>query len=123
MPQVFYFQDDHGHTPFLDWLDGLTEKTRDKVSDRLERLAELGHLLRRPEADYLRDGVYELRVTRQGIHHRVLYFFHGRNAVVLTQGLEKVSQVPEREIELALRRKSRFEFDPERHTYMGEANQ
>ncbi len=93
------------------------------MSQRLERLAELGHLLRRPEADYLRDGVYELRVTRQGIHHRVLYFFHGRNAVVLTQGLEKESQVPEREIELALHRKSRFECDPERHTYVGEANQ
>ena len=27
-----------------------------------ERLAQLGHELRRPEADYLRDQIYELRI-------------------------------------------------------------
>ena len=123
MPQVFYFKDEAGRVPFLDWFYGLPEKTREPVSVRLERLAELGHLLRRPEADYLRDGLYELRVSRQGIHHRVLYFFHGRTAVVVTQGLEKESQVPDREIELALRRKTRFESDPQRHTHLKEGDQ
>ncbi len=87
------------------------------------RLARLGHLLRRPASDFLRDGIYELRVSRQGIHHRVLYFFHGRDFVVLTQGFEKESEVPDREIELALRRKANFEADPRKHTYVKEAHQ
>jgi hypothetical protein len=33
---------------------------------RLERLREMGHELRRPEADFLRDGIYELRVSLGG---------------------------------------------------------
>jgi hypothetical protein len=31
-------------------------------------------------ADYLRDGIYELRPTFGGIHYRILYFFHGHEA-------------------------------------------
>jgi hypothetical protein len=36
---------------------------------------------------------------------------------VLSHGLMKEREVPPREIELAIRRKSRFEADPEAHTY------
>jgi hypothetical protein len=35
----------------------------------------MGHELRRPEADFLRDGIYELRASLGGVHHRILYFF------------------------------------------------
>jgi hypothetical protein len=52
----------------------------------LERLREMGHELRRPEADFLRDGVYELRVSLQGVHHRILYFFHVTIAAVVSHG-------------------------------------
>ena len=77
----------------------------------------MGHELRRPEADYLRDGIYELRVGLQGVNYRMLYFFHARVAAVLTHGLVKERAVPPREIEEAIRRKRKFESDPERHTY------
>lgn len=50
---------------------------------RLERLGEVGHELRRPEADFLRDGIYELRVSLRGVHRRILYFFHGAVAAVV----------------------------------------
>ena len=43
-----------------------------------------GHELRRPEADFLRDGIYEL-----------LYFFHGQNVAVLAHGLTKEAEAPE----------------------------
>ena len=56
---------------------------------RLERLREMGRELRRPEADFLRDGIYELRVSLQGVHHRILYFFHGAVAAVVSHGLIK----------------------------------
>lgn len=44
----------------------------------------LGHELRRPEADFLRDGIYELRVSLQGQQYRMLYFFHGKVVAVVS---------------------------------------
>jgi len=119
MPQIrilFYVEPQHG-CPLLEWLDDLPPKARDKCVVRLERLAALGNELRRPEADYLRDGIYELRIGLQGIHSRVLYFFHGKNIAVVSHGIVKEDAVPPRQIELALRRKHHYELDPESHTY------
>ena len=76
-----------------------------------------GHELRRPEADFLRDGIYELRVRLRTTNYRMLDFFHVRIAAVLAHGLVKASEVPQRDIELAIRRKLNFELDPDRHTY------
>ena len=116
IPVVFYRESD-GTAPVLDWLDALPAKAQDKCRIKIERLCELGHELRRPEADLLRDGIYELRIGLQGMNYRILYFFHGRTAAVLAHGLLKERVVPSREIEVALTRKRRFEQDPERHTY------
>jgi phage-related protein len=77
----------------------------------------LGHELRRPEGDYLRDGIYELRASYQGVHYRMLYFFHGRVAVVLTHGVVKEREVPTKEIDKAIRAKGAFEGDPSAHTF------
>ena len=77
----------------------------------------MGHELRRPEADVLRDGVYELRVSHQRVHHRILYFFHGTVAAVVSHGLVKERVVPPKEIDRAVQRKKRFEASPSRHTY------
>ena len=84
---------------------------------RLERLREMGHELRRPEADYLRDGIYELRVSLRGVHHRILYFFNGAIAAVVSHGLVKEQVVPPKEIDRAIERKKRFVADPVRHTH------
>jgi phage-related protein len=76
----------------------------------------MGHELRRPESDFLRDGVYELRVRHQSVNYRMLYFFHGRVAVVLSHGLQKEKEVPSREIDLAVKRKTKFTANPKKHT-------
>jgi hypothetical protein len=47
-------------------------------------LEQQGHELRRPIADFLRDGIYELRPSVQGVNYRILYFFSGRNVVVVS---------------------------------------
>lgn len=75
MPPVrlIFWCDASGVAPLLAWLDELPRKARAKCVARLQRLAELGHEIRRPEADLLRDGIYELRVGLQGINHRMLY--------------------------------------------------
>jgi hypothetical protein len=62
---VVFYQGDAQTVPVLDWLDSLPAKAQDKCRVRIERLRDLGHELRRPEADYLRDGNYELRVGLQ----------------------------------------------------------
>ncbi len=115
--KVVLYREDDGTVPLLEWLDSLPDKARDKCVVRIERLRELGHELRRPEADFLRDGIYELRAALQGINYRVLYFFHRREAVVLAQGLVKEREVPPKEIDRAIARKRRFEAAPSRHTY------
>jgi len=119
IPVVFY-QEDAETVPVLDWLDRLPTKAQDKCGVRIERLRDLGHELRRPEADYLRDGIYELRVGLRSINYRILYFFHGPVAAVLVHGLIKLREVPRRAIDEAIRRKRRFETDPERHTHKEE---
>lgn len=97
--EVVFFQEAEGKTPpLIEWLDELPPKAQMKCLARLKRLEDLGHELRRPEADYLRDEIYELRASYQGVHYRMLYFFHGRAAVVVSHGLVKEREVPAREI-------------------------
>src|SRR5580698_5017325 len=116
---VFYMEDD-GSVPVLEWLDSLPAKALDKCTVRIERLEEIGHELRRPEADFLRNGIYELRVGLQHVNYRILYFFHGRTAAVISHGLVKEDEVPSKEIQKAIERKRRFEQNPNAHTYMEE---
>ena len=80
-------------------------------------MRQLGHELRRPEADLLRDKIYELRIGLQGINYRILYFFHGEIAAVLSHGIVKESAVPPKEIDRAIERKKRFEQNPRKHTH------
>lgn len=102
----------------MDWFASLPLKAKVQRRARLELLAEEGHQLRRPAADYLRDDIYELRARAQGVQYRMLYFFHGRTAVVISHGLTKQQAVvPPIEIERARRRKQAFEANPVRHTY------
>ena len=114
---VVFYKDREGNVPVLNWLDRLPPKIQDKCVVKIERLRELGHELRRPEADLLREGIYELRVGRQGTNYRILYFFHRQVAAVLAHGLIKEREVPAKDIEKALERKRQFEQAPNTHTY------
>ena len=91
--ELIYYQEADGAVPVLRWFDTLSSKAIQKCHVRLERLEQFGHELRRPEADYLRDGVYELRAGYRGVPYRMLYFFHGRAAVVVSHGLVKEKAV------------------------------
>jgi hypothetical protein len=117
---LHFYREDDDSVPLIDWLDAIPPKAQVKCLARLKRLEDLGHELRRPEADLLRDGIHELRVGLQGIHSRMLYFFHGRDIAIVSHGLTKERQVPPREIDLAIERKAKFQADPERHTFRPE---
>jgi phage-related protein len=112
---VVLYKDDDRTVPVLNWLDELPSRIQDKCAVRIKRLSECGHELRRPEADYLRDGIYELRVRYRHVNYRMLYFFYGNQVVVLTHGFTKERKVPPKEIDHALTLKTRFESAPEFH--------
>jgi phage-related protein len=106
--------------PVRDWLLELRQRNRRafaKCAVRLRRLAEFGYELRRPEADMLRGGIYELRIREGRVNYRILYFFHGQNVAILAHALTKEAAVPKAEIERALRRKATFEANPIAHTH------
>ncbi|MEE9126899.1 MAG: type II toxin-antitoxin system RelE/ParE family toxin, partial [Planctomycetota bacterium] len=109
-----------GRVPVLDWLEELEKRDRsahDTCNRALRRLAALGHELRRPFCDFLRDGIYELRCRHRRQQYRLLYFFHGRHIAILAHGLVKESVVPEIDIERALIRKLAFQSNPTLHSY------
>ena len=117
--EVVFFRETDGSVPLVDWLAALPSVARAKCRVRLDRLEELGHELRRPEGDYLRDGIYELRAKHAGVNYRMLYFFHGRTAAVASHGiLKQQAEVPPKDIERAAQRKALFEGDPQRHTFI-----
>lgn len=116
---VFYREKEH-QVPLLKWLDSLEIKPRGKCLARLARLEELGHELRRPEADYLRDEIYELRATYRRIQYRMLYFFHGRGLAVVSHGFVKEGPVPNEEVDRAVERKRKFAGSSREHSFEGQ---
>ncbi len=122
MPQIkiIFYQDQNGKVPILEWLDRLPHKVQTKCFVKLERLSELGHELRRPEADLLRDNIYELKIGFQGINYRILYFFYQNQAIIVSHGLTKEKRVPPLEIDKAITNKNKFEQNPELYTYYQE---
>ncbi len=121
MPQikVVFYKGDDGAVPTQEWLDNLPRQAREKCWNKIKRLKALGHELRRPEADYLRDGIYELRILGT-VNDRLLYFFDKNVYAVVSHGFTKDRQVPPREIEKAIERKQKFQQKPEQHTQENE---
>ena len=118
MPRVVFFREASGSVPLLEWQDGLSRRARAYAYASMDRLRLLGHELRRPEADYLAEGIYELRFRCDRLNYRLLYFFHGREVVVISHGfIKKEARVPDRELHIARRRKIAFMANPARHTH------
>lgn len=117
---IVFYQEDDSEVPVLNWILGLESKAQAKCLARIQRLQQRGHQLRRPEADYLRDDIYELRISHRRVNYRILYFFHGRTVAVLAHGIIKERQVPPKDIERAIDRKLKFQQNPERHSHQGE---
>lgn len=118
MTDLVFYREEDGSVPALAWLDGLGDpKAIVKCRAKLMRLAALGHELRRPEADLLREGIYELRIGLSHINYRLLYFFSGKDVVVVSHGLTKEAKVPPGEIELAIARRERFQVNPAAHSF------
>ncbi|MEP6754669.1 MAG: type II toxin-antitoxin system RelE/ParE family toxin [Chthonomonadales bacterium] len=118
--KVVFFMEEGGRVPVLEKMTDWAARDMRIVAkcfERIEALRERGHEIRRPDADYLRDGIYELRATYSGVNYRLLFFFCTQTGVIAV-ALTKEGVVPNREIEIAIRYKQRFESDPKAHTYV-----
>ena len=120
---LFYKNARTGRVPVMAWLRELARRDADankRCRGRIELLRRLGHELRRPEADYLEEGIYELRIGSGRVNYRILYFFHGQNVTILAHALSKEGRIPVADVERALKRRAAFISDPDAHTYPGE---
>lgn len=119
--RILFYQEKEGSSPIVDWLDELKRTNRKGFAQcfgRINQLQNLGYELRRPTADYLREGIYELRAKHLKVQYRILYFFHGQNIAILAHGIiKKGSAVSNAAIEEAIKRKQKFIENPDAHTY------
>ncbi len=116
--RVVFYREVDGSVPVLDWLKGMARRdprAYAKCLVRIRRLEELGHELRRPEADYVRDDIWELRIRWGTVNYRILYFFFAGTACVLAHGVTKRDKLLDRDIDQAVARKALYEGAPEAH--------
>lgn len=116
--QLLFFKEDNGQVPAEQFLDDLPQFVKEKFVVRMHELRLLGNELRRPKCDFLKEGIYELRVRYIKTQYRLLYFFQEPLRVVVSHGCIKEWRVPPVEIERAVSRQIRFQQDPVRHTYL-----
>jgi len=106
LENIYYFVDDRGHKPVKEFIDLLPIKEQAKVFAYIAELKEQGHNLKRPAADYLRDGIHELRPK----DNRIFYFFFLKNNAVLVHVIKKrTDKISSRDLELCLKRKQSVE--------------
>jgi phage-related protein len=123
--QVFLYREEDGTIPIGIWLVELQKRNPSafqKCLFLLDLLEEHGSELRRPRADYLRDGIYELRTEVRNVNYRLLYGFAGKDIAVVSHGFTKQQEVPSKEIELAIERLKRFKENPDKHQASWEEN-
>ena len=95
--------DEKGGNPVRRFIEALPDKEQAKIAAYISELRIQGHNLRRPLADYLGDGIYELRPR----NNRVFYFFFLKNNAVLLHAIrKKTDKIPKEDLALCLRRKA-----------------
>lgn len=103
---VCFFVDERGNNPVKEFIQKLPLRDQAKIKAYLDELKVQGHNLRRPMADYLGEGIYELRPR----NNRIFYFFFLRdNAVLLHAIRKKTEKIPPNDLALCLKRKKLVE--------------
>ena len=94
--KIIYYEDGRGKKPVKEFIDRFDDKTRGKVSARLDFLERHWHELRRPFVDKINKDLYELRVEFAWNNIRIIYAYMFKDYIVLLHGLQKKSsRIPE----------------------------
>ena len=121
--EVYFYKEDDGSVPVLDWFLALrvrNERAAKRCFGLVKLLKDFGSELRRPRADFLRDGVYELRTEVNGVNYRILYGFVGKDVAILACGLTKEKKMPDQEIDRAAMRIEQYKSNPAKHRFIYE---
>ncbi|MFA5140747.1 MAG: type II toxin-antitoxin system RelE/ParE family toxin [Elusimicrobiota bacterium] len=102
-----FYRAPDGEEPVLDYIRAQVKSHRVKIGRALQYLEDAGYAAKRPLAEHLGGGIYELRAAIERHQHRPLYFFHGRSLIVVANAfLKKGEKVPQSEADLARRRRA-----------------
>ncbi len=107
--KVLYYTSKDGKIPVGEFINSRSVNNQMKIASIIDYLEEKGVNLPRPYSDYLRDGIYELRIKLSGDETRTLYFFCFETYIVLTHCfIKKSDKVPDIEINKAIAYKVDF---------------
>jgi len=103
---IYFFIDERGENPVKQFIENLPLKEQAKILAYLDELKTQGRHMRRPMADYLGKGIYELRPR----DNRIFYFFYSRKNVVLLHAIrKKTDNIPPGDMDLCVKRKGQAE--------------
>ena len=107
--RIIYYETSDGKCPVQEFIDTRKERDQAKMLSWIALLEKRGPHLPRPYADFLEDGIHELRVKLSGDQVRVLYFFCFRDFIILTRVFIKHSdRVPQSQIRQAQKMRDDF---------------
>lgn len=98
--------------PFIEFLKTLTDDEEAEILTSIDKLLELknnNNIISNKLSKYLRDGIFELRVSHLNKISRSLYFFVKEKRIIFTHGfIKKVQKTPSDEIDKALKMKKYY---------------
>jgi phage-related protein len=104
LPERFY-RSDHGREPVREWLKGLEREDRRVIGEDIKDV-EFSWPIGMPLVRSLRDELWEVRSSLpRGRIARVIFCVEQGSMVLLHAFMKKSQKTPQREIDLALKRK------------------
>ena len=92
---------------FGDFLEKLTTQERVKILQSLDLLST-SDMIPAHYIKYIRNGVYEFRITYMRVEYRIFFFYDGDTIVVLLNSFKKSRKTPEDEISKAIKLKEDY---------------
>lgn len=106
---VIFYERDNGKVPVAEFLASLDVNMEAEAVKEIDFLEEHGIDLREPHVKFIRNGIYELRISFDNNKARILYFFVKGKNIILTNGfIKKTNKTPIKEIETALDYKNNY---------------
>jgi phage-related protein len=103
MWEIEFFVKENGRCPLEEFMNGLLpKKDLPYILNAMEQLEEHGYNLKRPQVDFIDDGIWELRVKTINGQFRLFYFFYDNRRIIITHGIKKkTGPVPQSDIKRA----------------------
>ena len=102
LKNIYYFIDERGSNPVKEFIKDLPLDERAKVFAYIGELKRQGNNLRRPLADYLGHGIYELRPKA----NRIFYLLFLKDNAVLVHAIrKKADKISPKDLEICIKRK------------------